>query len=237
MYKQNWVLFFLLVSFPSVALFGQLNHDNSTELEFSTWYKTRIPVSLELSYGENYKMKWYDETSHPFLLQKYPVIGSLNYRGKRFDDIEMLYDVFRDQLIISHPDRKKYPGQFIRLYKDQLTSFQLHESKFVNVVLDGASRYMKMVYQGRQISLLMTKSKIEVQNNAKNSVEFRGKNSYYIFYGGVYSMVKNWKVMTKYFPSLKGELRELAKESRSVKSKEQLLINMVTLCDHKTTLN
>lgn len=158
---------FLLLLVIGISSYGQWS--SSTELKRSV--RTLTKENSGLFNGVEYEPHPVIFTDgHPFYqlpsLQK----GSVTYNGDTYEDVDIMYDLVRDELIIGH-----YNGfSRIQLIKEKVDSFRMGELRFVHVRqssgLSGLSPGFYQLLHNGKVKLL--------QRNRKTlQVYYRGSQS------------------------------------------------------------
>lgn len=124
----------------------------------------------------------------PYFLTSELTNGGVNYDGKYYDNIPLLYDMVQDELVIQY-----YSGPFrILLQKDKTQSFNILNHHFIHIAPGDslASQlkpgYYDQLYNG-SLKLLArrTSSIIQVINPGnKTGQKFLSKNEYFIIKNG-----------------------------------------------------
>lgn len=229
------VFFFLNVTFVS---FGQ-NADSTAhgkEIAFAVAaYKDATRQSQNLYNGRQYYV--YDNRSeeHQFFEFRKWHNGVLMYDGQRFDSIPMLYDIFKDELIIKH-----FNGDHLLLQSEKIDYFNVDNHSFerleagkdineqmrtgfYDVLYNGKSRTIVRRYKTRQEKIV---DKMVV-------ALYPQKNNFYIKKGDHYHSVGSKKATLNLFPEYKRELRKVLKDEKIKfrKNREVAIVRMVETYD------
>jgi hypothetical protein len=113
-----------LLFFISFTVYGQ-NSDNNAikqEVDKLMGYQASIYNGPKFFGYPSY----YKET-HPFFNSNIPGIGSIQYDGKYYEGIYLLYDEYKDIVVLSDQSR------LIELNTDKITKFTINGSQFVHI--------------------------------------------------------------------------------------------------------
>lgn len=142
--------------------------------------------------------------------------GTVVYDGITFPDVNMLYDIYKDELVIQHFHRL-----MLTLHNDKLTEFSFDGNRFIRIVRDstknvpfGTGIYQEL-HRGKT-SLLVKRVKIMEETITDVLVQkFISKNYYYINRNNTWHAVKTFK-------ELRSVLKEKSKEIRQHLNKNKI---------------
>ena len=190
--------------------------------ENSSLYKGRLYVGL------NYLIK-----GHQFLDTDEWQSGSLFYQGNLYKDVPMLYDIFRDELVILHTNGFLK----IQLLKSELDKFNVLNSTFVNIQDSSSLNTLPspgiygMIYEG-DIAVFVKRRKLIKETIQEMQVirEFEQTNQYYIYKDSNYHEVKRKGSVLRVLKEHKKEIRRRLREEgiKFRRNKELAIVKMVS---------
>jgi len=145
--------------------------------------------------GRQYIYLTYKMEGDPYFISGDFSKGWVNYSGRKYDSVPLMYDLARNQLVILSPN-KISP---IILENDFIDSFSLHEHHFIKLLQDYKQNlyntgFYDLLYNG-QIQLLVKRAKnIDEQIKGDAVVRiFYPKDRYYLHKDSLYYLVSNKK--------------------------------------------
>ena len=201
-------------------------------------YHTYIAPEVGLYRGTQYID--YDYTvqkGQPFFGPDSIRYGSVSYGGVSFDQVHMLYDLVRDQLVVLDP----YNIYKISLFMDQVDSFTLDGQPFTRIRDTLApyflrASYSEPIYRGRLV--LVKRERKFLQENlmlTPDNIRFfiDGSISYYIKKDGIYHAVNTKKELFDLLKDRRSEMKRLIRRSKLNwhRDKEQLLQSVAAWYD------
>jgi len=179
-------------------------------------YKAATAQSQNLYNGRQYYM--YDSRSeeHQFFLDRKWKKGSVLYDGQVFDSIPMLYDIFRDELVIKH-----FNGDDLLLQSEKTDYFILNGHRFERLEsgkeINDQMRtgFYDILYNGKTRTLVRrSKQRQETIQEKRIIALFPQKNFFYISKNGSYHAVHSKKSVFNLFPEHKKQLRKVLKDQK-----------------------
>lgn len=141
--------------------------------------------------------------------------GSLIYDGIYFADVNMMYDVYKDELVIQHFHRL-----MMVLHGEKIKEFTNDVGKFVRVERDSlrnvplTSGFYQELYKGK-VTLLARRVKIMEETITDVLVQkFVSKNSYYLYKNNTWHTVKSYKDLTTVLKERSKEIRQYLKKNK-----------------------
>jgi hypothetical protein len=163
--------------------------------------------------------------------------GTVVYDGIVFPDVLMLYDLYKDELVIQHFHRL-----MLTLHNEKVKEFSFGNSRYIRFERDStkkstlATGFYQEMYKGNLIFLAKRQKILEETITDVLVQKFIPYNFYYVYKDNTWHNVKNWK-------DLKGILKEKSKEVRQHlrkngikfrKNKEQAILLAVQYIDATT---
>ncbi|WP_353722134.1 hypothetical protein [Dyadobacter sp. 676] len=198
-------------------------------------YKNATSVSQNLYNGRQYYVYDARMEEHQFFHQRRWLNGTVLYDGQQFDSIPMLYDIFRDEVVIRH-----FNGDHVLLQTVKVDSFiidnhhfaRLEAGKDINPQM--RTGFYDIIYGGKSRTLVRrTKSRQEKIVEKKVIAYYPEKNFFYVFKDGRYHPVHTKKSALELFPDRKRELRRVLRENKIKfrKNREMAIAKMVETYD------
>lgn len=195
-------------------------------------YKAATSQSQNLYNGRQYYV--YDNRSeeHQFYEFRKWHKGVLMYDGQRFDSIPMLYDIFKDEVIIKH-----FNGDHILLqsekidyfYVDNHTFERLEAGKDINEQM--RTGFYDVLYNGKTRTIVRrVKQRQEKIVDKMVIALYPQKNNFFIRKGDRYHSVSSKKSAFNLFPEYKRELRKVLKDQK-IKYRKNREVAIVTIVE------
>ncbi|MFY0687371.1 MAG: hypothetical protein JXQ90_09410 [Cyclobacteriaceae bacterium] len=166
--------------------------------------------------------------------------GQIEYNGRVYDDVQMLYDVYTDVLLVKNVAAKDQFEPAIRINQNRIDAFRLNEAQFTQLRDDApqgiSNGIYEVVFQGDKIELLAKRVKLKKMSSGMSGVgdvDYYHQDRYYMFYDSVYVELKSNKSLYEVFPEMSNELKSLVKEM-SINVKKQVdtdLVNLMGKCE------
>jgi len=117
-----------------------------------------------------------------FFLGKYTVAGSLVFDGVLFEDIEMQYNLYTQQVIVLLETENS--ERYVTVTPDKVSRFSIYAHEFTQVRDDSvmAKGIYELAYSGGNSSVLIkrTNNKMQTIERSKIKVEYYPINKYYV---------------------------------------------------------
>jgi hypothetical protein len=210
--KEFFYLLLLLLIPPST------NAQNSFDSSFAdavSVYKKTMGENIHLFNGSEYVDYDHRISGNPFFGSLYFADGSIVYDDITYTDIQMIYDMLNDDVII-----KNYNGAPLLLTKEKISSFNLGGHYFVTIITDSTVTGMKtgfydVLYDGATKLLVKRKKeiteKIEMQSLESS---FTQRDQYYIMKDTVYHPVHDKNAALKAMKDRKSELTKFIHQDK-----------------------
>jgi len=157
------------------------------------------------------------EGEHAFFLASQYQTGTVTYEGYTYRNVELMYDLIRDELLLLHFDKETD----IVLDPEKVDAFSFLGHNYINIKEAEAKRnnlssgYYDLLYQGK-IALLAKRSKTVRENITQAGVErsVSQHNRYYLLKDSVYTLLKNKKSLTKLLKSTQSRNQQYIKNNQ-----------------------
>ncbi|ACT95602.1 hypothetical protein [Dyadobacter fermentans] len=199
-------------------------------------YKTATSISQNLYNGRQYFVYDARMEEHQFFEQRRWLNGMVIYDGQQFDSIPMLYDIFRDEVVIRH-----FNGDHVLLQTVKIDSFVVDNHHFARLEsgreINPQMRtgFYDIIYGGKSRTLVRrTKTRQEKIVDKKVIAYYPEKNFYYVFKDGRYHSVNSKKSALELFADHKREMRRVLRENKLKyrKNREMAIVKMVETYDN-----
>ena len=202
-------------------------------------YKAATIDAQNLYNGRLYYIYDSREEEFQFFDSRKLVKGIVYYDGQRYENIPMMYDIVRDELIVTHANGYEN----ILLQSPKIKYFSLHDHNFKRfesgqeINADMKTGFYDQLYTGKtKVLVRRTKQRQEKIVEKKVIAQFPEKNFFYIYQGGKYHYVHSKKSFFALFPEQKRELRKELREHKIKfrKNREAAIAIMVARYDELT---
>lgn len=176
-------------------------------------YKSGAGNNDLLYQGTEYADHSHGIIGHPFYDSGHYTYGSIVYNGAFHPDVQMKYDLVRDEVVI------KYPGTEnpMRLISEKITRFTLAGHQFIRVspVRSGvATGFYESVYDKDGFAVFIKRQKlVKVPASTEKSPYFLALDFYYLQIGDTYYLISGKKDLLDAFKDQKTEMRKHIKKS------------------------
>jgi len=236
------VLFFLVMK--PLCSFGQKDSSEQNGISLETPPETSYPVSLykaatsqsqNLYNGRLYFIYDARMEEHQFFEERKWKKGIVFYEGQRFDSISLMYDIFKDELVIRHlnGDPMLLQSEKVSYFWNDGHTFKRFESG-KDISPQMRTGFYDLVYNGKtQLLVRRTKQRQEKIVDKRVITYFPEKNFYYIKKDGRYNFVRSKKSVLALFPEHKKQLRKALRDANIAfrPARETAIARMVATYD------
>ncbi|HSV09597.1 MAG TPA: hypothetical protein VLI68_02440 [Hanamia sp.] len=160
--------------------------------------------------GRHYIYFSYKMEGDPYFITGDFTNGSVNYSGRNYDSLPLLYDLARNQLVVLSQN-KLFP---IVLENDFIDSFSLHGHHFIKLLQDyrqnlNNTGFYDLLYNGN-VQLLAKRAK-NIDEQIKGDVLIRifySKDRFYVHKDSLYYLVSNKKDVLNLFKDKAHEIKK-----------------------------
>jgi hypothetical protein len=223
------LLFFTIYSFAQVKpVDSVLSKEGSTRVQ--AVYYSKLGPQSELNNGTRFVNDDASIQGHAYYDIAELRSGSLRYDGLEVQEVKLMYDLVRDQLVAEHYSKQFY----INLVGDLVDSFSIGPNRFIHLKPDSVSKsspkagFYQVLATGK--ATLLVKRKKVINKYTTSTVErvFEQSNEYYIKLGDQYHLVSSRNDALSVFKEASTALRQLLNQQHLNfrKSPEEVLIKM-----------
>ncbi len=169
-------------------------------------YKKSAGSNDLLYQGSEYSNYSHGINGHPFYNTDDFKKGSLFYNGAFHEEVDMLYDLVNDELVIKYLDTDNP----MRLVSEKITHFALTGHHFVRINSGNiAPGFYELVFeQGNSALLVKWQEVLKTQANIEKQPFFLKSELFYVHVNNVYHLIKNKKDLVTAFADQKPEMRK-----------------------------
>jgi hypothetical protein len=212
-YGMSWAQEIHFADIPST---NAIQHYLSETKEFAALFNGKVETPYDRPLD-----------NHPYFETNRYVSGTLCYNQVVYSDVLMRFDLYRDVITVSSPD-KPYP---IVLQNAMFNYAILNGSTITLSVNENDSKEKFLVLLHNGIFPVVRKYKVEIisrESDRKLIRSFLIQNKYAIYIDGIPYPVKNKNSILKLFADRKKELNEFAKQHK-LNFKEQIEESIIAL--------
>ena len=220
-------LFFINTVFPGF-IHGQQAADTSIAMQQQknalTLYYNALDIQSGLYNGSEYIVYVsLLKDGHPYLDTAQLTTGSVFYDGLLYQNVPMLYDIVKDELIVQHFNKVFY----VQLVQSKVENFNILGRKFIHLGKDSIQKgnikngFYELLYDG-QIKLYARRTKTIQEFIPDMQVERRvfAANRYFIYKDNVFNEVFNQASVLKILADKKAGLTQ-ALRKQHIKFRKQ----------------
>lgn len=148
--------------------------------------------------------------------------GTVEYDGVSFPNVLMLYDVYKDELIIQHFHRL-----MLTLNSEKVKSFSFDNKKFIRIERDSVKKmtlnsgFYQELYAGKMTLLARRVKLLEETVTDQLEQKFVSKNYYYLNRNNTWYTVKGYKHLLSLLKERSKEIRQHLKKNKVKYRKEK----------------
>lgn len=256
MTRSPILIIFLLCSLTAVAQNPVLSKTNSgngvyTKLEkrqidyLFNLYSLRIETDYELINGRDYYPYYFRSKLKPLLTPGKNYYSSVTVNGRKYNDLYLSYDTFKDQVIyIDSTKSFKFRPFEVALNKDNVDCFEFSSpydtlsfryfGKKTDPEFDLKDGFYEVAYNGKSKYLIKHKSSVYERNAID---EYFYSASDYVNVGNGFIKIKSTKQFIKLFGDKSDDVRKFIKKSgiKINKATKKQIMSVLKFYDNLTT--
>ena len=164
--------------------------------------------------------------------------GSLIYDGMIYKDVPLLYDIFKDGLIVRHFNNYFRVG----LVREKVKEFTLSDHHFIRIEIDSLSNqplttgFYDVLYSGKIMAIAKRVKTISETITYQLEQKFVQQDLYYIYADGKYYPIRNSKELLRVFKDKGRDVRQYLSKNkiRYKKGPENAISKAVAYYDSST---
>lgn len=186
----------------------------------------RIGSSSRIFNGKEYANEDYLVGNHPFLDRKAYQTASVRYGGFRYDGLSVMYDVYRQVLVLGVNDDK---GGFspVEMIMDRVDAFSIGNRQFVRLKVESEG-YFEVLVEG-PLQLVSSRSKKQRPASGGYSFEFYPVSQYFLKVDDKYHTIRTKNDFYNLFKEDKKTLKQFARRYEyNTMGLEDFVVSMLT---------
>jgi hypothetical protein len=210
---KSTVIAYLLIALPALVKAQALPSDSvflsGVDKNALASYSKLFQSYNQLYSGSEFIKYTSPGDEHPYFLVDEFTAERIQYNGQEYQDVEILYDLEHDDVIL-------FGGKMIKLISERITYFTRLGHVFVRMDQPGMPKgFYDLLYDG-EIKVLVKRNKllfVEKRTDKEVIREFREQNKYYIFKSGMYNAVKSKKSVLQLYGDKKQEIKQYLRQT------------------------
>lgn len=178
------------------------------------WFDKKVGIeTLPISNGKLHLNS--DKTidnKHRYYASDKPIQGRLSYDSQEYFDVNLKYDIFKDEIILTSVGMWKLTE--VNLTKEKVQYFKLNGKKFINLDIYNQlpENFRSGYYEENVISKNFTfyikhyKIKKEIIKDQSLYIDYNNENEFVLFIEGKYNNINNKRQLLKFFPNYKNQI-------------------------------
>ncbi len=215
-----------LFLFFSGLLFGNLSSlAQFQKIDTLTAYFNQLYSSVQEVYGTDqvlcngvfYQDVYQAKIGHPFLFEDQFYRETITFKGKKYSDIDVKYDIYEQRLIVYLKNDNTV--NWVILPNDFISAFTLNGKHFIRCILHDEPAFYEAIYDAGKIKCLYfwSKSRFDAgRKDLSNTVEFKYnlRKNYLILDGQLLQYRKNNSFINAFPKQIKHELKSYMNSNR-----------------------
>jgi hypothetical protein len=168
-------LSFSVLLLPGLLAAQQAPNDSAAITKAVTLYHDHVGDEAAIYNGRAYQPHDGNlQGGDPYFNAPIAVVGSLTFDGLDYTGIPLLFDLVRNQLIITDPK-----GQLLSLYGDKVQQFTIGHHHFIQLNIEGSPDFYELLHPGRVTFVARRSKKIEEKIDNDGLHRFITTHDYY----------------------------------------------------------
>ena len=216
--------FSILVLFITIVIYCNPVFSQNAEKENIAQLQVKNAVDLYNRYNANYAPVYNGESyifytvrmeGSPYFKSGDFSNGWVNFKGKKYDSLQLIYDITRNQLVTLYPDKIS----FITIQNQFVDSFFLSGHTFISLQEDHTenlynSGFFDLLYNGKTRFLgKYDETLLTVIEGDGLITKFIKHNRFYVHKNGLYYLVSNKKDAYRVFGDKQRELKRMMRRN------------------------
>jgi hypothetical protein len=235
---KNILISFLCLLNLCLSSYAQEHAPNAKTDYWKELYKSVVNeygLDQVLVNGICYEDEYLGKIGHPFLFEDQLYKGILIYREKKYQGLDIKYDIYKQQVILYI--RQNNSSAWIIPPNDFISAFSLGDKLFVKHAYQGVSRFYQVVFDTEELKCLYYWSKLRFNSDHKryyNSSRFTdSERKTYLIVGDVVKKYSDNRSFVKLFPqACQVRIKQYIKNNKIkvVKSSDAEMAELLTYC-------
>jgi hypothetical protein len=190
---------------PGFLAAQQTPNDSAALAQAVSYYHDHVGEEAAIYNGRAYQPHDGNlQGGDPYFNSPLSVVGSLTFDGLDYASVPLLFDLVRDQLIITDPK-----GQLLSLYGDKVQRFNIGHHRFVRLNVEGAPDFYEVLRTSRISFLTRHYKKIEEKiDNAVLQHFITARDYYFLEIDGQYHSFNSEKSLLHLLEDKKKTVRQ-----------------------------
>ena len=168
-------LSFAVLLLPRRLAAQQVPNDSAAITKAVTLYHDHVGDEAAIYNGRAYQPHDGNlQGGDPYFNAPIAVVGSLTFDGLDYTGVPLLFDLVRNQLIITDPK-----GQLLSLYGDKIQQFTIGRHHFLQLNIEGSPDFYELLHSGRVAFVARRSKKIEEKIDNDGLHRFITTHDYY----------------------------------------------------------
>ncbi|WP_420582950.1 hypothetical protein [Reichenbachiella sp.] len=237
MSRLKYILFTALCVVSLGDLFAQYSTVGlDLDGDMAAWYDAAIgPGKSPILEGTFYKLEYTALDETPYFKGAHWAKGELQFNGQSYKGVSLLYNSFKDLLLIRNSALQYSSIQSTLLNQQKVDGFTIHKRQFVHLkdslVPSYGDGFYEKFYEGDTIQFFIKRIKNEYVRSSK--VEFLDEDKYFLFDGHKYVKYAGKNSLYKTFPDLKSSLKSYGSslKTKLKRGEEEGMLQLLIHCD------
>jgi hypothetical protein len=211
---------FFLIPLVSVLVAGScLKGQEAAKSLYKPFLATgndKLPDYQVLFNGRIWQNLYSGVEGNQFLFSNQFLDGTITMRGRKFEGLKILYDIFRDEILIPYK-----PVGILQVNKEMVDSFSVFFKnksytfgRITRVTDEKSDNYLQILYNGRTRLYAMYMKKIEKLADRGSYDKFYQTTRVYVLRDGIFSSVTGMKDIISLFNEERQTIRNYVKKNK-----------------------
>lgn len=219
----------LLLFFGVFLNISNIHSQSSNKTAVYNWFdKTINNESLPINNGKLHTN--FDKiigTSDRYYNSDKFISGSLGYSEQEYFDVQLKYDIYKDELILKSPGEGMIE---INLIKENIQYFKLYDKRFFNLTIDkpvvlnvrGGFYEENLIGKNFIFYIKHYKEKKEILKGSEFFIDYYYKNEFILFTEGKYTVINAKNELLKLFPNEKNKINDYYLMNRNLRKENEV---------------
>lgn len=208
--KKLTIRAFCLIAF----FFSKISYSQSTSEQVIQYFDQVIGLNdMGLIEGYSYKYPPLTKGSHAFFDRKGWIMGSVRYNESTYNDVELMYDLFNQQLVVKKINEV---GEIYSVILDtkKVLWFKLKDVLFEKVENQGNPEFYQIHFRGKELILMERHQKNKEIDQSTFDLKYVANNVLLLGNKESLSKFKNKKSVYPYYPDKKEVINRFIRSNK-----------------------
>ncbi len=198
----------------TTAYSQQLISQNAAVKPIAAWYDSQISTNSRIYTGSEYAIVYDKVVDHQFLMQGWEE-GTIVFLGRRYDDLEVKYDIVNDQVVFKFFDPSDGRMIALRPAQEKVHGFDIGSRQFRYLPTSAANEisagFFEVLFDSEyKLFIKHTKEQFIDKSRGAPVVGFLYKSRIYLQKEGTYYYIRNRRALLKLLEDEKKALKTYA---------------------------